>query len=78
MSLYKRKSRNKVENPSFSMGLQKETISSADHHDLSVVYQARAYQIVGQQISGPLRPVWGGGGTFIGFVEYRTVTYIWW
>ena len=44
------------------MALQQETISSADHHDLSVVYQARAYQIVGQQISGPLRPVWGGGG----------------
>ena len=78
MSLYKRKSRNKVENPSFSMGLQQETISSADHHDLSVVYQARAYHIVGQQISGPLRPVGGGGGSFIGFVEYRTDTYIRW
>ena len=42
------------------MALQQETISSADHHALSVVYQARAYQIVGQQISGPLRPVLGG------------------
>ena len=28
--------------------------SSADHYDLSVLCQALAYQIVGQQKSGPL------------------------
>ena len=41
-------------------------ISSADHHDLSVVCQAQAYQIIGQQKSGPLEPVReaeGVGGT---------------
>ena len=32
-------------------------ISSADHHDLSVVCQAQAYQIGGQQKSGALQPV---------------------
>ena len=32
---------------------------SADYHDLSVVCQAQAYQIVGQQKSGPLQPVRG-------------------
>ena len=35
--------------------------SSADHRDLSVVCQAQAYQIVGQQKSGPLQSVRGAG-----------------
>ena len=34
-------------------------LSSTDLHDLSRVCQARAYQIVGQQNSGPLPPVEG-------------------
>ena len=37
-------------------------ISSADHYDLSVLCQAQAYQVVGQQKMGPLQPVGGGGG----------------
>ena len=34
--------------------------SSADHRDLSVVCQAQAYEIVGQQKSGPLRGAGAG------------------
>jgi len=51
--------RKKIEvNPYYSLGLlQQAMISSADHHDLSVVCQAQAYQIVGGQNSGPLQLV---------------------
>ena len=64
IALKKNKNRKKVENPYCSLGLLRQTmmISSADHRDLSVVCQAQAYQIVGQQKSGPLQPVKGGGG----------------
>ena len=57
----KNKNRNTVENPYCSLGLLQQTmmISIADHHDLSVVCQAHADQIVGQQKSGPLQPVVG-------------------
>ena len=64
MSLFrKNKNMNKVENPYCSLGLLQQTmmIISADHHDLSVVCQAQAYQIVGHQKSGPLQPVGEGG-----------------
>ena len=57
MSLFeKNKNRSKVENLHCSLGLLQQTmmISTADHHDLSLVYQAQAYQTVGQQKSGPL------------------------
>ena len=39
-----------------SLGLLRQTmmISSADHFDLSAVCQVQAYQIAGQQKSGPL------------------------
>ena len=45
-----------VENSHCSLGLLQQTmmISSADHHDFSVVCQAQAHQIVGQQQRGPL------------------------
>ena len=64
MSLFKKnKDRNKVENPYYSLGLLRQTMT-ADQHDLSVVCQAKAYQIVCQLKSGPLRPLQpvGGGG----------------
>ena len=56
--------KNNVENPDYSLGLIQQTmiVSSADHHDLSVVCQAQAYQIVGQQKSGPLQPAGGREG----------------
>ena len=65
MSLFKmNKNRNKVENPYFSLGLLQQTtmINSADHHDLSVVCQAQAYQIVGQQKKVDLCSLCEGGG----------------
>ena len=39
------KNRNKVENPYYSLGLLQKTmvISSAGHHDLSVVCKAQGY-----------------------------------
>ena len=57
MSLFeKNKNRSKVENLHCSLGLLQQTmmIGTADHHDLSLVYQAQAYQTIGQQKSGPL------------------------
>ena len=57
MSVFKKnKNRSKVENWDCSLDLLEQTmiISSADNYDLSVVCQAQAYQIVGQQKSGPL------------------------
>ena len=39
--------------------------SCADHHDLSVVCQVQAYQIVGQQKSGPLSVMEGYGRTHL-------------
>ena len=53
---YLKSTKNKVENSHCSLGLLQQTmmISSADHHDRSVACQAQAYQIVGQQKSGPL------------------------
>ena len=60
MSLFqKNKDRNKVQNPYCSLGLLQQImiISSANHHDLSAVYQAQACQIVGEQNSGT-----GNGG----------------
>ena len=65
MSLFKKnENRYKVENPYCSLGLLQQTlmIISADHHDLWVVCQAQAYQIVGQQKSGPLHSACGEGG----------------
>ena len=58
------KNRNKVENPYCSLGLLQQTtmINSADHHDLSVVCQAQAYQIVGQQKKVDLCSLCEGGG----------------
>ena len=54
--LKRTKNRSKVENSHCSLGLLRQTmmISSADHHDLSLVCQAQAYQIVDQQKRGPL------------------------
>ena len=64
MSLFeKNKNRSKVENQYCSMGLLRQQtmmISSADHHDLSIVCQAQAYRIVAQQKSVPLQPVEDG------------------
>lgn len=44
-----------------SLGFPQQTmmINNAGHHDVSVVCQAQAYQMVGQQKSGPLKPVGG-------------------
>ena len=60
----KTKNRNKVENQDYSLGLLQQSmmISIAGHHDRLMVCQARAYQIVGQQKSGPLQPVGAKGG----------------
>jgi len=57
MSLFKKnKNRSKAKNLHCSLGFPKQTmmINNAGHHDVSVVCQTQAYQIVGQQKSGPL------------------------
>ena len=61
MSQFKKnKKSNKVEYCSLGLLQQTMMISSADHHDLSVVCHAQAYQIVTKKKSGPLPPVgWG-------------------
>ena len=73
MSQFKKtKNRNKVEYCSLGLLQQTMTISSADHHDLSVVCQAQAYQIVTQRKSGPLQPVgWGCVGAPIAPASLR-------
>ena len=77
MSLFKKnKNRNKVENLYCSLGLLQQImmISSAGHHDLLVVCQAQAYQIVFQQNSEPLQPV---GGVWVHLLHQDLCKSLW-